>query len=334
MKNIALIDPSLNANDHLIANNIGDEIIYHYIVANFLSNYKDVSVKRFSAHRSLDPTELQEIKLADLVFFGGTNIVSMDVCHNSRWIPKQGRFYYFFPGIKNLIFLGVGMNGYTDPQAINFKCKLRTELFYKNLLSHSYYHAVRDHQTLEFLKSIGIKNVLFTSCPTLWGICESLNLNIEERTTKCVFSLTDYDQDPKRDNEFMRILLQNFQSLVFFPQGKNDQAYIESLEMYAGNKENIEILPRDLNYLEEYAGKEKFTYIGTRLHLGIFFLNKNIKSLIIGIDNRALEMKKSANLPVIPSHSLNLIEDWVNGDLLFTQLNIPFENIRKWKEQF
>lgn len=334
MREFALIDPSKNSDDNLVANNIGDEIIFNAINANFLGNIKELNLHRYTSHRSLTDQELQEVNACEHVFFGGTNIVSVDVCHHSKWLPQRKKFYYLMPGIKKLIFIGVGMNSYSTIAETTYLCNLRTKLFYKNILSKDYIHSVRDHQTEEVLKSLGIKNVLFTSCPTLWTVDGDLELNSKKKTKKCIFALTDYQQDPVRDNKLIKELTDHFEELCFFPQGLNDTNYIKQLDNYLKYQKSITILPRTLKYLQDILNKDEYTYIGTRLHLGIFFMNKGIKSLIIGIDNRAVEMKKSVNLPVILPSELHLITTWINGEKLFGKLHLPFENISKWKNQF
>jgi polysaccharide pyruvyl transferase WcaK-like protein len=333
MRTVALIDPSINADNTLPAKNIGDEIIFNAIRDNFLSSRGHSELHRFTAHRALSETERNKINSCDLVFFGGTNIVSTDVCHDSRWIPNPKRFFYLHPGIKNLVFLGVGMNRYSK-EKISFMCNLRTKLFYKNVLSKKYYHAVRDLHTFDVLRKMGIKNVLFTGCPTLWSLDKLFNFNLETKITKCCFALTDYDPDFERDNNLITRLLQNFTELVYFPQGSKDVDYLQSLESFAKNTGRIQILPRKLVALETAISKEDFVYIGTRLHLGILFLTKGVKSIIVGIDNRAIEMRNSLNIPVILPSEYGLIDKWLDRNEVFGEFKLPIENIERWKNQF
>jgi len=334
MSEIALLDPSLNPNDNLVSNNSGDEIIYRAIDSNFFSNLKNVNVSRFSSHRSLTVDEINHINGCSYLFFGGTNIISRDVCHDSKWIPAAKKFYYLKPGIKNLILLGVGMNRYTEPNAIKSTCRLRTWSFYNKVLTKRYIHSTRDNETAQYLKSIGVKNVLFTGCPTLWAIDERIDLNLLKSRKKCLFALTDYDKNSSRDNEIISQLLKNFEELVYFPQGHGDEAYLKQLDSYTIGKERISILSRSLNELDRFSLQNDFVFVGTRLHLGIYLLNKNIPALIIGIDNRAIEMAKSINLPVINLTDLSKISSWCKGDGMFGKINLPHENIEKWKNQF
>jgi hypothetical protein len=55
--------------------------------------------------------------------------------------------------------------------------------------------------------------------------------------------------------------------------------------------------------------------------------------LIIGIDNRAIEMHKDFGLPVLHQRDINELEDWVHRESPI-KLQLPVDNIFKWKTQF
>lgn len=72
-------------------------------------------------------------------------------------------------------------------------------------------------------------------------------------------------------------------------------------------------------------------YVGTRLHGGIRALQKNVRTLIIGVDNRAIEKKKDFNLPVVEREMIvDQLEIEINRpyDL---NINLPESNIEKFK---
>ena len=62
-------------------------------------------------------------------------------------------------------------------------------------------------------------------------------------------------------------------------------------------------------------------------------MQKKARSLIIAIDNRALEKNKSFGLPILKREEINELDTIINNTIL-TEINIPIENIRKWKAQF
>ena len=61
------------------------------------------------------------------------------------------------------------------------------------------------------------------------------------------------------------------------------------------------------------------------------YTEKRLKD--IGIDNRAAEMQKDFGLPVTPANDIRSIGRLIEGDYIL-HLNIPFDNISRWKKQF
>ena len=74
--------------------------------------------------------------------------------------------------------------------------------------------------------------------------------------------------------------------------------------------------------------------IGLRLHAGILALHYKRRAIIIGIDNRAIEISKDTDLNVIPyTQILNRLEKAIYSHSLHT-IKIPLQNIERWKAQF
>ena len=74
-------------------------------------------------------------------------------------------------------------------------------------------------------------------------------------------------------------------------------------------------------------------YLGTRLHAGIRALQNKKRTLILAVDNRAIEISKDTNLPVVPRNDWESITSWIESDYT-TQIILPWSNIDKWKSQF
>ena len=75
-------------------------------------------------------------------------------------------------------------------------------------------------------------------------------------------------------------------------------------------------------------------YVGTRLHGGIEALNHGRRSLVLAVDNRATEIGKDTNLPVMDRKSaVELIEERINSSWA-TEIVLPNDNISLWKSQF
>lgn len=63
-------------------------------------------------------------------------------------------------------------------------------------------------------------------------------------------------------------------------------------------------------------------------------LNNGKRSLIIAVDNRAKEISKDTNLPVIGREEVKeKLESMINNTWRM-EINLPVENIRRWKAQF
>ena len=95
----------------------------------------------------------------------------------------------------------------------------------------------------------------------------------------------------------------------------------------------IKIISPSLRKYDEVLEKYEIDYIGTRLHGGIRALQKQRRTVIIGVDNRAEEKKKDFNLPVISRNNIEKLDNIINSNIV-TDININLENIEKFKNQF
>jgi hypothetical protein len=152
----------------------------------------------------------------------------------------------------------------------------------------------------------------------------------------CVFAITDYLTNSPLDNKLIEQLSYYYKKLYFFPQGAEDTQYLQQLPAYTQYKENISILPRDINLLKIFLteNNRNINYIGTRLHLGIYCLQNNIPSLIIAIDNRATEMGADIRLPIIKRENIMDIKKWIENNVSNNFIHLPVHNIERWKNQF
>jgi len=57
------------------------------------------------------------------------------------------------------------------------------------------------------------------------------------------------------------------------------------------------------------------------------------RTIIIGIDNRAVELARDFNLPVIKREEIKRLSDRINS-IFKTIVSLPVENIEKWRNQF
>ena len=158
-----------------------------------------------------------------------------------------------------------------------------------------------------------------------------LHYNSPKKADTVITALTDYSRDYEADSYLIEKLSSNYEKVYVWLQGSNDYDYLKQLQQF----NNLEAISGGVDSLTGFlrSGIE-LDYIGTRLHAGIHALNCGIRSMIIAIDNRALEISKDTTLPVIPRHQLKeLLLSAINEERP-TIINLPWENINRWKSQF
>ena len=169
------------------------------------------------------------------------------------------------------------------------KPNLNTKMLLKSVLSSDYLHSVRDDYTYEMLRSIGIKNVINTSCPTMWQLTKDHCQQISDvKSDSVVFTLTDYNKDLTNDGKFIDTLKQNYKKIYYWPQGLSDYEYLIGMGSIS---DEINILEPSLKSFDEVLLNGNIDYVGTRLHGGIRALQHKVRTIIISIDNRAREKK-------------------------------------------
>ena len=96
----------------------------------------------------------------------------------------------------------------------------------------------------------------------------------------------------------------------------------------------MRIIEPDLHAYTAALQSGKIDYVGTRLHAGIHALNQKVRTIILAVDNRATEMGKDFNLPVIQRTQVEEKLQIMIQSTWRTKISIPKENIQKWKMQF
>ena len=127
----------------------------------------------------------------------------------------------------------------------------------------------------------------------------------------------------------LQILQKHYSNLFFFQQGTKDLDYLQDITDISG----FYVIPPSLAAYDALLDEKHPDFIGTRLHGGIRALQHSCRALIIGIDNRAIELSKDINLPVIMINDIPKIEQALTDGWEIAP-HIPHDNIRKWKQQF
>ena len=203
-----------------------------------------------------------------------------------------------------------------------------TKQLFDTILSKDGLHSVRDSFSEQKLKSMGIANVLYTGCPTMWNLTPEHCASIP--TTKAahvVCTLTDYCRDQANDTAMLDILLDSYETVYLWPQGRDDLAYIQAL----GYADKLILVPSTLADYDAVLKQADLDYVGTRLHAGIRALSAGHRSLIISIDNRADCISADTGMPVLRREDVCVaLQERLNNDIK-TDITMPWENISQWK---
>lgn len=319
---IGLISPHIFSIDGTPSPNIGDEIIYTYLSRELKSMFPLSEQYNFPLHDSLNRYHKSILDRCEFIFVTGSNFLTPRFDSQRKAILSLDSL-----GLKNRIILMGG--GWSN--ILNSGLDRKTLLLYSRLMSKDSIHSVRDSFTLDKL-SVVSNNIVNTSCPTMWSLSETEYCR-RNFTEDCLFTLTDYNIHTVNDSDFIELLLKNFKTLHFFPQGRHDSLYLKSLDIFKKNDHRFNFLQRKLNSLNELISQKSISYVGTRLHCGIHTLNHSIDSLILEVDNRARFISNDTNLPVIKRGDIKSMISWLNGEKLFNKFALP-KNWNKWKESY
>jgi hypothetical protein len=314
-KKVLLMNPAISSY------NLGDHIIFESTVKELSEVIEKSFIVETSTHLPISRF-LRSTKSFDYKFVCGSNLLrgKMNRLFRQWDINLYSQMY-----INNSILVGVGWWQYGD------KPNLYTKILYRKVLSKKFIHSVRDSYTENLLKSIGISNVINTSCPTMWSLtkehCESIP---KKKAETVVFTLTDYNRDFERDKKMIDILCNVYKNIYFWPQGMNDLEYYSQLK---DKNSEINLLEPNLYSYDNVLDNHDIDYVGTRLHAGIRALQKKRRAIIIAIDNRAIEKQKDFNLTIINRDKIDYLKDKILSSFN-TDIRIPVSNIDLWKKQF
>lgn len=317
-------------NTEISSLNIGDKIIMESCYRSLKKLFKDSFFVDIPTHIILNKKDFWIMEENKYMFVCGTNLLRGMKLFSFKNQWKIGCLflrYLLKKKINNVVLVGVGWTSYKYAR-ISFLEKI----FLRKLLINGHIHSVRDEYTKCKLNEIGIKNVINTGCITTWDLTKEHCRSIPtKKNEKVIVTLTDYDKNYEKDKLLFEIIDKNYKKIYFWPQGVGDIKYINDL--LKNNNINYEIISPNYESYCEFLKNNECDYIGTRLHGGIKALQMLKRTIIIGIDNRALEMKKN-NLPVIARDKIKMeLEAKINSNFI-TEINILEQEIKEWKKQF
>lgn len=316
MEKFTLLDPSI------FSSNLGDYIIIDSCNKELSEIFPDMIQVRLPTQQPPSFESLRDSKHSRFKIVCGTNLLSSNIRVYNQWKCDLTKLRY----IKNAILMGVGWWQYqSDPTFITTK-------YYKYILHPKLLHSVRDSYTEIKMRKMGFSNIVNTGCPTTWNLTKSFCSTIPAaKPDSVLFTLTDYKPNVVEDINLISFLSSHYDHLYFWPQGFGDIKYVKKL--IEKTKHNIKSIGANLFQLNKFMKSSDFDYIGTRLHTGILSLNHRKRTMIIAVDNRAVEMKYDINLPVLARGDFDGLKEFVQGDFV-TDIQIKSENIDLWRNQF
>lgn len=301
--------------------NMGDAIIFDSIEKQLSDVFLDAFNVDVSSHLPVSLLFSYLMKDADYKFVLGTNLL---MGHLDKLFKQWDVNLFNAKMLGPAILIGVGWWQYND------KPDLYTKQIYKRILSHDVMHSVRDNYTKEMLKGMGFENVICTACPTMWSLTPEHCRDIPKtKADKVMTTLTDYSKDPEADIKMLELLKENYKEVYLWLQGIGDMDYLKEL----GYEDKVKLVPPSLKRYDDMLESGEIDYVGSRLHGGIRALQKKVRTLILGVDNRAKEKAKDFNINVISRDEADKIPEMVNSEFS-TDIKIPLDEINRWKSQF
>lgn len=319
---ILLFNPSLKDHEGSLNSNLGDVIISQAVIGEINRIFPKEPIVSISSHAYPGDAERKKIRNARHRIVGGTNVLGSDMKNDRQW-SFSAKTMAFHPAI----LCGVGWKQYQS------SVRVITKLLLKCVLSRNFIHSVRDGYTKQKLATCGIRNVVNTSCPTLWGLAgPKRSVNEQKPGRSVLLMLTDYRPDEEADRLLVSCLGRHYERIYFWPQGEMDLSYLSSI--MKPKTFDLVVLDRTLEALDRFlSNTSDLDYVGTRLHGGIRCLMAGKRSLILEVDNRAKEMAKETGLPALARFDLPNIARWIKAGWK-SEIWIDEKPIKQWREQF
>ena len=245
--------------------NIGDQILFRESKRLLNTKYKEDQTLTFSLKDFLIN---KNVPIADMYIIVGAAKVKTN---NQDWKDVPNAY-------GKLVLYGVGSDG-------GNKFDQAQEEWFKKHLNFNIKQEVRDDETAELLKSIGIKNVENISCPSITGFSSSLlkSWNGKDIILASSTPLEGIDFIKKQFKE-----LSASYNVTLFAQSDEDYEVMKQVS-------NNLIKPNIVEY-EEFLNKNRSSlFIGSRFHGAVDALIHKSAAIIIsnGYKNRAILKYKS-----------------------------------------
>lgn len=322
MKTVLLLNPAIGTD------NIGDYIIYECVCSEMAEIFRQAFVKEIPTQMPAfhsyavwrNSFAVQNYATCDYKFVGGSNILAKNMLtHYPQWNVNVFNCKPLAGSV--CVGVGAGAGEHTDAY---------TTHLYRKILSHSYYHSVRDERSKRYVEDVLGLKAINTGCVTMWALTPDFCAQIPaKKADNVVFTLTARMQPDPSDQMLIDTLKREYDHVSFWIQGNKDEAYFHAFS----NTEGIEIIPPHKAAYEAVLMRNNIEYVGTRLHGGIYALRHKKRAIIISIDERARSISADTGLITIEKNALDGLPELINS-AFETKPNIPFEEIARWRAQF
>ncbi len=321
MRNILLLDTSV------ASQNKGDDIIMEctrselsFLLKNNFEYTLPTHVSPFHWYQVWrNSNRLRSYSECELKFIGGSNIL----CKNLLTHYPQWNINWF--NCKPLVgSIGVGVGAGAGDHSNWYTRKM-----YQRVLSHDFYHSVRDERTKDYVEGLGLK-AINTGCVTMWMFTPDFCKTIpSKKSQRVVFTLTVRSDLRESDQFLIDTLVDNYEEVYFWPQGFYDYDYFNSFK----NIERVQVLQASKAAYDNFLTNNDTDYVGTRLHGGVYAMRHGRRAIIIAIDERAREINMVNHLNCIDVNEINRLNEMINSEFE-TRVVMDFEAINRWKSQF
>lgn len=309
--------------------NIGDFIIMECVrkeldpilSKNFVFNMSThlPSFNAFSVWRNSDAVD--NYATCDYKFAGGSNLLVKELLtHYPQWNINK----WNSKPLNGVITVGVGAGAGDNVDKY-------TVGLYKKVLNHEYYHSVRDKRSKEYVENVLGLKAINTGCVTMWMLTPDFCKTIPtKKSDTALITLTARPEVNPNEQKMIDIVKKNYSNVYCWIQGDRDFDYFNKFN----NIENVEIIPPTKEAYENILNTVDLDYIGTRLHGGVYAMRHKKRAIIIAIDERAKEINQCNNLNCIEQNEIEeKLEAMINSEFE-TKINMPFDEIARWKAQF
>lgn len=315
MKRIVILDTWVSSS------NLGNKIIMEAVSKNLRELfphdffYQVPALEYLQARREL-------VKQADYVFLAGANLLSSDMNKTSQWRLRITDIFW----MRGIILMGVGWWQWQQ-----YPPNLYTRFLLRRVLERECYHSVRDSYTADKLgKAFPFLKVLNTGCPTVWELnkkhCDAIP---HSKAKSVLLTFTEYSQRPKDDRLLFEIVRSNYTTIYCWPEMYGDYQYAKNI-----CDSDVVFVDPSVESLDDLLEGEDIDYVGTRLHAGIRALQHRRRTIVVAVDNRAIEMGRDLNLPIVPRKKVAIeLEDKISRSWA-TEVNLDQQAIATWKQQF